>query len=106
MAVIQVKITGLMRMNFNFSFYWFYGTVDLDWNLNFLPSKQSPLRDFIAFLNGGVRDGSCGYWFISDEGLLHFALLTNQLDTYEAQWRLRAFSYHEIRQNSRNNDWF
>jgi hypothetical protein len=95
-----------MNFNFNFSFYWFYGTVSLECNLNGFPSKQSPLRDVIAFLNGGVRDGPCGYYFISDEGLLNFALLTNQLDTYEAQWRLRAFSYHEIRQNSREHDWF
>ncbi len=93
-------------MNFNFSFYWFYGTVYLDWNLNLFPSKQSPLRDVIAFLNGGVRSGSFGYYFISDEGLLHFAFLTNQLDTYQAQWRLRVFSYRAIMQNSREHVWF
>ncbi|MCA2642834.1 MULTISPECIES: hypothetical protein [unclassified Microcystis] len=67
-------------MNFNFSFCCFYVTVSFDCLFHWVPSKQGPLEDVIAFLNGGYRSGTDGYHFISEQGFLHFAFLTNQLD--------------------------
>lgn len=83
-----------MRLDFDSG--WFYGSLVLEANLIYFPCDRTPFRDILAFFNGGIREGS-GYWFISDNGLLQFAFLTNQLDEYQARWRLEWFDYHECR---------
>lgn len=83
-----------MRLDFDSG--WFYGSLVLETNLIYFPCDRTPFRDILAFFNGGIRDES-GYWFISDNGLLQFAFLTNQLDEYQARWRLEWFDYHECR---------
>lgn len=83
-----------MRLDFDSG--WFYGSLVLETNLIYFPCDRTPLRDILAFFNGGICDGS-GYYFISEHGLLHFAFLTNQLDEYQARWRLEWFDYHECR---------
>ena len=83
-------------MRFDFDFGWFSASLFLETNLIYFPCDRTPSRDILAFFNGGIRVGS-EYEFISDHGLLHFAFLTNQLDEYQARWRLEWFDYHECR---------
>jgi hypothetical protein len=88
----------------NFRFYWCSVSVYLEFSyLHWFPSEQSFLKDVLAFLNGGFKSRSEGYWFISDEGLMHFAFLTNQVDEYQYRWRLKDFAYHAIKENARNH---
>jgi len=79
-----------------FDFGWVCGCLSFDLELNFFPCEQTVIRNILAFLNGGISWGSRdGYWFISDQGLLHFAFLVNKLDNYQAKWRLSLFSFQE-----------
>lgn len=91
-------------MRQQFSFGCFYG--EIYWDLNFFPSKVNPIFDFFAFLNGGIRFESDGYWFLCDQGLLHFAWLTNNLGAYQAKWRLERFGFHRQRQECTIDGWF
>lgn len=83
-----------MRLNFDSG--WFYGSLVLETSLHYFPCDRTPFLDILAFFNGGIPD-RMGYEFISEHGLLHFAFLTNQLDEYQARWRLEWFDYHECR---------
>jgi hypothetical protein len=88
-----------------FSLGLIYGEFFLD--LEYLPSKVSPFFDLLALLNGGIRDfDNDGYWFISWQGLLHFAFLTDNLDQYHYIWRSKYFEYQHIMENNQDNGWF
>ena len=83
-------------MRFAFDLDWLDVSINLDTNLHYFPCDRTFVWDILAFFNGGIPNDS-GYGFISEHGLLHFAFLTNQLDEYQARWRLEWFDYHECR---------
>jgi hypothetical protein len=92
-----------MKDNYSFSFGIFYGEIYLD--LQYLPSKVSLFFDLLALLNGGVRDCN-GYSFISEQGLLHFSFLTDNLGEYQAKWRVKHFKYQNIMEKARGDGIF
>lgn len=93
-------------MRFDFDMDWLCVSLIFTANFHYFPcdhtTHRTPLRDMLAFFNGGIRDGS-SYGFFTEHGLLHFAFLTHQLDEYQAKWRLKYFNYHECRGD---DSWF
>jgi hypothetical protein len=89
----------------DFDFGIIYGTIYF--NLHFLPAKVTPFFNLLAFLNGGLKDeDGAGYWFASDQGLVHFAFLTGNQDC-QAKWRLQDFEYHQQLEFARRDaKWF
>lgn len=76
-----------------------FGEISLYFSKELFFCEPNILLDIFAILNGGSRVTGKGYSFLSDQGLLHFAFLSNRLDDFSAKWRLSAFEYHEIRED-------
>jgi hypothetical protein len=80
-----------------------FGEISLYFSKELFFCEPNILLDIFAILNGGSRvavKGGKAYSFLSDQGLLHFAFLSNRFNDSSAKWRLSAFEYHEIRKDN------
>ena len=88
-------VDGGLVMRFVFDLDWLVDiSITVDANLHYFPCDRTFVWDILAFFNGGFPDDS-SYGFLTEQGLLHFAFLTNQLDEYHARWRLKYFDCRE-----------
>lgn len=103
----SVKLSQEHDLVITFGFFdVVYCELCLDFNQQFFPCDPNIWLDILAFFNGGIRQGHYGYSFLSDQGLLHFAFLTNSLWEHQAKWRLRRFHYDQIRKHLLADGWF
>lgn len=66
----------------------------------FYSTEPTPWKDILALFCGGYKAESCdysrGYYFPSDEAMIHFALLIGERDREQAAWYYKFYSFKHL----------
>lgn len=76
-----------------------YINVEIHRETTYYSTEPTLWKDIIAFFCGGYRvdrEYEKGYYFPSDDAMLHFALLIGERDTEKASWYYKYYEFREL----------